>query len=106
MLDPEEQDWICDPCSTDGWAGTTSAWKLRRGHVVSLKHERHLVLAVDEVGRFIGVETLDPNGAFVLRFMRATKRVYVHEQGDYERATKLVRDKAKLLAKRRERLGS
>ena len=30
MLDPEEMDWICDPCSTAGWTGFTSAYMVHQ----------------------------------------------------------------------------
>ncbi|RPH69118.1 hypothetical protein EHM76_07305 [bacterium] len=82
MLDPDEMDWICDPCSTAGWAGTISAWKLRKGHIVSLNGNTHAVVSADMVGKWVEVETRDCKGDLGLRFMRATKRVYVHERGE------------------------
>jgi hypothetical protein len=96
MLDPEEMDWICDPCSTEGWAGVKQARKIRRGHRVSIRGRQGLVISADNVGRFVEIETIDPDGNTSLRFMRHEKLVYVHEQGDPERADAIVRERASL----------
>jgi len=84
MLDPEEMDWICDPCSTEGWAGFTSAYKLRRGNVICLRQRVFEVLGTSEVNRFTELELRergDESEAKILRFVRSTRKVYVHEQG-------------------------
>ena len=82
MLDPDEMDWICDPCSTAGWAGFTSAWKLRPGNVISLRGDAYVVLGTDEVGKWTELELRPVNGAErQLRFVRGTRKVYVHEEG-------------------------
>ena len=83
MLDPDEMDWICDPCSTEGWAGFTSAYKLRRGNVVSIRGTVYTVLGTSEVGRFTELELRDhAKPGTALRFMRGTAKVYVHERGE------------------------
>ena len=96
MLDPEEMDWICDPCSTDGWAGTLPVWKLQQGHVVSLKGDgtSELVLRVDHRGRRVSFETRTPGGDYVLRFRAVTRRVYVHERSYPQAAQAFLRAKA------------
>lgn len=82
MLDPEEMDWICDPCSTAGWTGFTSAYKLRAGNVISLKGESYVVLSTDQVGKWTELEYRPVNGeAKYFRFFRATRKVYIHGQG-------------------------
>jgi len=82
MLDPEEMDWICDPCSTAGWTGFTSAYKLRPGNVISLKGDAYVVLSTDQVGKWTELEYRPVNGeAKFLRFFRATRKVYIHGQG-------------------------
>jgi hypothetical protein len=94
MLDPEEMDWICDPCSTEGWAGVKQARKLRRGHRVSIRGREGLVVSANDVGRYVELEMLDGEGNFILRFIRGHVPVYVHEYGDPERAAEIVRQRA------------
>jgi len=94
MLDPQEMDWICDDCSTEGWSGVKQAWKLRRGHRVSIRGKQALVISVNDVGRYVELEMLDSEGNFILRFMRGYLPVYVHEYGDPEGAAEIVRQRA------------
>ena len=94
MLDPDEMDWICDPCSTFGWSGTLSAWKLQQGHIVSLNGSTELVLRMDHRGKLVSFETKDCKGDFVLRFRKATARIYIHADSDPEMAQAILKAKA------------
>jgi hypothetical protein len=92
MLDPEEMDWICDPCSTEGWTGTIPAWKLQQGHIVSLRGSTELVLRVDDRDKRVSFETSGPRG-FLLRFRPMTARIYIRADSYPEAAQALLKAK-------------
>jgi hypothetical protein len=94
MLDPEEMDWICDPCSTEGWAGTISAWKLQQGHVVSFRGVTELVLRVNSRGKRVSFETRTPTGDYLLRFRDGDARIYISERSYPEAAQGFLKAKA------------
>jgi len=82
MLDPAEMDWICDPCSLDGWSGFKSAWRLRRGDVIhrTLKGygEQFVVLFEESFGKRILVTLRGTKDVQFDLMLRATDKVYVH----------------------------
>jgi hypothetical protein len=78
MLDPDEMDWICDPCSLDGWSGVQSAWRLRRGDVIHRNCSRLVVLDEESFGKRVMLGLRAENGAEFNILFRATDKVYVH----------------------------
>jgi len=78
MLDPEEMDWICDPCSMDGWSGIQSAWRLRRGDRIHRNGKAMVVLYEDPMGKRILIGVRDEDGKVFDLMLRATDKVYIH----------------------------
>jgi hypothetical protein len=78
MLDPEEQDWICDPCSMDGWSGTKSAWRLRRGDVIHRNGEALAVVYDESFGKRVCITVQGEKGQIFDLMLPAVARVYIH----------------------------
>lgn len=78
MLDPEEMDWICDPCSMDGWSGIQSAWRLRRGDRIHRKGSSFVVLFEESFGKRILLSLRGEQGQVFDLMLRATDKVYIH----------------------------
>jgi hypothetical protein len=78
MLDPEEMDWICDPCSMDGWSGTKSAWRLRRGDVIHRNGQQFVVVYDEGFGKRVMITLKGESGVEFDIMLRATDRVYIH----------------------------
>jgi hypothetical protein len=76
MLDPEEMDWICDPCSYDGWSGFKTAYRLSAGDVISVKTTRCVVTYVEDHGKRVIVGVTGYRTPELL--FRATDKVYIH----------------------------
>jgi len=82
MLDPEEMDWICDPCSLDGWSGFKSAYRLRRGDVIHRNGQRLVVLYDEGFGKRVLITLKGEKGQEFEVMLRATDKVYIHMDRD------------------------
>lgn len=78
MLDPEEMDWICDPCSMDGWSGIQSAWKLIPGDQIRVGRRTAVVLSTEDFGKQVWLECRDENGENFAVIRRNAQKVYIH----------------------------
>jgi len=82
MLDPAEMDWICDPCSLDGWSGFKSAWRLRRGDIIHRRGESFTVLYEEAFGLKVLLSLRGEKGQEFDLMLRATDKVYIHLDRD------------------------
>jgi hypothetical protein len=78
MLDPDEMDWICDPCSLDGWSGFKSAWKLTPGDVIHRRGQRLVVLYNEGFGKRVMLSLRGESGVEFDAIFRAVDKIYVH----------------------------
>jgi len=79
MLDPEEMDWICDPCSMEGWSGFKSAWRLEPGDVIWLGQQGSAtILAVEDHARLRWLTLRWEDGDQGNAGISQTRKVYVH----------------------------
>jgi hypothetical protein len=77
MLDPEEMDWICDPCSLDGWSGFKSAWRVTPGDVVKIGSNKLVVLGTEDFGKQVWLECRREDGTEAAWVQRCTTKLYV-----------------------------
>jgi len=82
MLDPAEMDWICDPCSMDGWSGIRKAYRLRRGDVISWGGRRMVILQEEDWGKRRVFQVRKDDGTTGDLVMRSIQAVYIHTDRD------------------------